>query len=232
MSDTKISSKLKPISDIRLYRSQIENIDGNSYPSEFAPKELNIIINRIVMKLRENNFTLGDFDHIYLNFTTCLENGVILPSKRSVDPYHKWYRYYDIGVSEEKYHLLDTADCMDFIVEQIKKTLDAYFSSSGCAVEDCISEALNKGENMMMLYKTKQTPKLKGSIYLQLLDSGEYLPNLFVYEQDGTEIMHEKLPRTLDLMSLGEIQLSSKKVVVKPRNNSLARGLEPIIFEL
>lgn len=232
MSDTKTSAKLKPISDIRPYRSRIENIDGNSLPSEFAPKELNIIINRIVMKLRESNFTLGDFDHIYLNFTTCLESGVILPSKRSVDTYHKWYRYYDIGVSEEKYHLLDTADCMDFIVEQIKKTLDAYFSSSGCSVEDCISEALNKGENMMILYKTKQTSKLKASIYLQLLDSGEYLPNLFVYEQSGTDILHEKLPLTLDFMSLGEIQLSSKKVVVKPRNNSLARGLEPIIFEL
>lgn len=222
----------KPISDIRLYRSIIENVDGKSHPSEFASKEMNITINRIVMKLRENNFTLGDFDHLYLNFTTCLESGAILPSKRSVDPYHKWYRYYDIGVSEEKYNLLNNENCLAFVVEQITKTLDTYFSSNNCSVENCIAEALNMGENMMMLYKMKKTQKMKASICLQLLNSGEYLPNLYVYDQNGTEILHEKLPRTLDLMSLGEIQLSNKKVVVKPRKNSLASRLEPLEFEL
>ena len=64
---------MKPISDIRLYRSNIPNIDGNSHPSEFAPKQLNIIVTRIVMKLRENGFSLGDFDHLYINFTNGVE---------------------------------------------------------------------------------------------------------------------------------------------------------------
>lgn len=147
MSVNKASAKPKPISDIRLYRSKIENVDGKSHPSEFASKELNIITNRIVMKLRENNFTLGDFNYLYLNFTTCLESGVILPSKRSIDPYHKWYRYYDIGVSEEKYQRFDNENCLDYIVDEIKKTLAAYFSSmNSCSVENCIMEALNKGE--------------------------------------------------------------------------------------
>ena len=51
--------KYKPICDIRLYRSNVENIDGNSLPESFASPKLNIIITRLVMKLREKGFALG-----------------------------------------------------------------------------------------------------------------------------------------------------------------------------
>lgn len=224
---------MKPISDIRLYRSSIPNIDGNSHPSEFAPKQLNIIVTRIVMKLRENGFSLGEYDHLYINFTTCLPSGEIEPAKRSVDAYHKWYRYYDVGVSDELYQKLESQSNIEFVIEQIKNVLNAYFcTEKNCSVEPCIEEALNKGEDMLMLYKSKQTSKRKADICLQLLDNGMYCPNLFVYDQDGTELLHQKLPCTLDLMSLCEIQLSSKKVVVKPRKNNLASQLEPLEFEL
>lgn len=225
--------KLKPISDIRLYRSNIPNIDGNSLPSEFAPKQLNIIVTRIVMKLKEKGFSLVDYDHLYINFTTCLPNGEIAPSKRSIDAYHKWYRYYDVGVSVECYRNLESKSSVEFVIEQIKNVLNAYFcTETNCSVKTCIEEALNKGEDMLMLYKSKQTSKRKADIYLQLLDNGMYCPNLIVYDQNGVELLHQKLPCTLDLMSLGEIQLSNKKVVVKPRKNSLASQLEPLEFEL
>lgn len=224
---------MKPISDIRLYRSNIPNIDGNSHPSEFAPKQLNIIVTRIVMKLRENGFSLGDFDHLYINFTTCLDNEAIEPAKRSVDTYHKWHRYYDVGVTDECYRNLESVNNVEFVIEQIKNVLNDYFcTEANCSVEPCIEEALNKGEDMLMLYKSKQTFKRKADIYLQLLDNGMYCPNLFVYDEDGAELLHQKLPCTFDLMSLGEIQLSNKKVVVKPRKNSLASQLEPVEFEL
>ena len=85
---------------------------------------------------------------------------------------------------------------------------------------------------MLVFYKTKQTAAMKAEIYLQLLNNGKYCPNLFVYDQKETEILHEKLPCTVDFMSLGEILLSKKRVVVKPRKNALARNLEPISFEL
>jgi len=226
-------STYKPISDIRLYQSDIENIDGNSLPKEFAPKAFNIVITRIVMKLRENNFSLGDFDHLYVNFTTCLKSGHILPSKRSIDIYHKWYRYYDVGVSEEEYRMLTTKKAIDFIVERVKQLLETHFNFDGnCAVATCIDEVINKGEDMLMLYKSKKTSARKVNIYLQLLDNGVYCPNLFVYDQNEKLMLHQKLPCTLDLMSLGEIQLSNKKVVVKPRKNSLASKLKPIVFEL
>ena len=49
---------------------------------------------------------------------------------------------------------------------------------------------------------------------------------------DGNEIFSANLPETIDLNIIGEIQLSSKKVTVKPRKNAFTKGLEPISFEI
>ena len=43
---------------------------------------------------------------------------------------------------------------------------------------------------------------------------------------------YEKLAETLDLNTIGEIQLSSKKATVKPRRNAFTKGLEPVSFEI
>lgn len=224
---------MKPISDIRLYRSMVENRDGNPLPSDFGGKRLHIIIHRIVMKLREQGFSVGEFDHLYINFTTCLQPGEMGPAKRSVDPYHKWYRYYDVGVDDATYHQLDADSAIDYIVDQLLQVLITFFADkNNCSVRDCVTEAVAQGESMQTLYKTKQTAKLKASIYLQLLDSGKYVPHLFVWDSSGEEVLHKKLNETADLQSLGEIQLSSKRVTVKPRKNAFSQDLVPVIFDL
>ena len=63
--------KKKTIGDIRLYKSESRNEYGVYNTEPFADKKLNAIVQRVVMKLRENEFSLGDFDHLYINFTTC-----------------------------------------------------------------------------------------------------------------------------------------------------------------
>ena len=73
------------IKDIRVYRSRSENIAGNSMPQGFANRELNIILHRIAMKLRENDFSMGDFNHLYVNLTTCAVEDKLAASKRERD---------------------------------------------------------------------------------------------------------------------------------------------------
>lgn len=224
---------MKTICDIRLFRSTQPNVDGNSHPASLGNKHLNIIVHRIVMKLREHNFSLGEFDHLYVNFTTCLKPGEIRPANRSIDPYHTWYRYYDIGVTMETYECLDWIQCTNFITSQLQELLTVFFTTeNNIPIADCISEAVEKGEQMMILYKTKQTAKLNANIYLQYLNSGKYLPHLFVWNSDHEEVLHEKLAETADLNVIGEIQLSSKKVTIKPRKNSFMQNSSPIVFEL
>jgi len=82
---------MKLISDIRLYKSRNGNIDGNSLPGRFAETHTNIVTTRLVMKLRETNFSLGDFDHLYINFTPLLDAGECESSLRSVDKYHNFF---------------------------------------------------------------------------------------------------------------------------------------------
>lgn len=61
---------MKVLRDIRLFTSQVPNKDGEPLPTAIGNKSLNVQVHRIVMKLRENGFSCGDFDHLYLNFTT------------------------------------------------------------------------------------------------------------------------------------------------------------------
>ena len=222
---------MKIISDIRLFRSVIANIDGNPLPESFGSKQLNVIIHRIVMKLREQKFSLGEYDHLYLNFTTQLNESVCLPAKRSVDTYHKWYRFYDVGISEDMYYKLNSESSIDYVIDELQNVLIQIFNCESIfQIKDCISEAVEKGENMMILYKTKENNNLKASVFLQYLDTGLYLPHLFVYNSEGKEILHKKLKLSNELMEIGEIQLSSKKVAIKPRKNSFTANLSSIVF--
>lgn len=222
---------MKIISDIRLFRSVITNIDGNPLPECFGSKQLNVIIHRIVMKLREQKFSLGEYDHLYLNFTTQLNESVCLLAKRSVDTYHKWYRFYDVGISEDMYYKLNSESSIDYVIDELQNVLIQFFNcESICRIKDCISEAVEKGENMMIIYKTKENNNLKASVFLQYLDTGLYLPHLFVYNSEGKEILHKKLKLSNELMEIGEIQLSSKKVAIKPKKNSFTANLSSIVF--
>lgn len=215
---------MKVISDIRLYKSaEVDKYSG------FANKSLNVKLHRVVMKLREQGFSLGEFDHLYLNFTTTIPDGKVELSDK-IDRYHPWFRYCNVGVSQNDYNKLENND---FVYERIKFTLLKLFDSQKDIeiIKTSFFEA-QKGEKMLMLFKEKKTEKAKVTIYLRLLDSGKYLPLLCVVDSDNNEILSEDLPETIDLNGLGEIQLSGKKVTVKPRKNALASALKPISFEL
>lgn len=214
---------MKIINDIRLYKSS--DIDNHM---SFANKSLNIAVSRVVMKLREQQFSLGEFDHLYVNFTTCIpEDKIELVDK--IDSYHPWYRYCNIGVDKHDYEKLNT----DYVFEKLKLILMSIFSSNE-NTEKIINTSFleaQKGEEMLMCFKEKVTEKGTATIYLRLLDSGKYLPLLCVVDSDNNELLRENLPETLDFNILGEIQLSSKKVTVKPRKNALTTDFKPISFE-
>ena len=226
---------MKVISDIRVYKSVIDNIEGNSLPGSLGNKPLNVVIHRIVMKLRERGFSLGDFDHLYINFTTCLRPGEMRPASRSVDRYHPWYRYYDIGVESALLEELHKETCIRPVVNMLEQVLLTFFAETEAEKEmirDSIRTAVEQGPDMLMKFKEKKAAKCSAVIYLRFLDTVRYKPLLCVYDLDGNELLKEDLPEcSIDLKSIGEIQLSSKKVTVKPRKNAFAKDLEPITFK-
>ena len=203
------------ISDIRMYKSS--ETDNHL---ELSNKSLNLSVQRVVMKLREFGFSLGEYDHLYLNFTTLKPESTI-ELIHSVDRYHPWYRYCDIGINKNEYENLDNTDCTDFVFDKIRFVLCNLFNAKDI-IETALVEA-KKGAEMLMHFKEKKSAKGVASVYLRLLDNGKYCPLLCVTDKTGNEILRADLPETLDMSIVGEIQLSSKKVTVKPRKDFLLK---------
>ncbi len=214
---------MKVISDIRLYKSaEVDKYIG------FTNKSLNVQLHRVVMKLREQGFSLGEFDHLYINFTTMPDEKIELSDK--IDCYHPWFRYCNVGVSQCDYNKIENND---YIFEKIKYTLlKLYDSQKNCEIiENSFLEA-QKGAEMLMLFKEKKSAKGVAKIYLRFLDNGNYLPLLSVIDINGKEIFKADLPETIDLNIIGELNLSSKNVTVKPRKNAFSKHLQPISFNI
>ena len=221
------------IADIRLFRSEGRTDSGHFDMVSFGDKRLNAVVKRIVMKLRENGFSMGDFDHLYINFTRC-ELSVPMELSREVDRYHPWFRHCHVRVPREVYESLGTPDSHGHIIPIIGDVLTVFFACEDfgeARISDCIREAVTGGEGMLMFFKEKATAKRRAVLYLRLLDSCRYAPLLRVYDGAGSLLLERDLPQMVTLDALGELQVGLKKVTVKPRENACTAGKKSIIFE-
>ena len=227
---------MKPIADIRIFASEIENINGNPLPSylNFQSGKCPATMQRIVMKLREQGFSFGDFDHLYVNFTTCpAENGIAL-SRRSIDYYHPWYRYYDVHVDEDLFRRLHQECNSEFVIEMVKNLLLSFFSTEEFGkdeIEKCFYEALTQGESMLVKFKEKATAKRKAVIYLRFLDRMRYLPLLRVTDAQNKILLEADLPEMMELNALGNIRVALNRVTIEPRKNAFSKDFTPIRFD-
>lgn len=220
---------MKIIKEIRIFSSKIENIDGNSLPSAYGTKALNAKIMRIVMRLRENNFSLGDYDHLYINFTTCNVMNNIALAKRKIDTYHPWYRFYDVHVSENMLNSFDE----EFIIESIKQILKNNFSSKEFSKEKMdllIADTLEKKELFEMKYKEKENSKRKAIIYLKYSDNCLFIPIIRIFDFENKLVFEKELSETNSLDDFGTLIVTNSKVVIKPKKNSWNRNKEDYII--
>ena len=223
----------KIIADIRLFKSDSQNEYGGYNTESFGDKKLNAIVHRIVMKLREENFSFGNFDHLYINFTICDVSENIKLSD-NVDRYHPWYRYCDIHIDDKSFQKLGNSEALDDIIHWLSTVLVTCFSSETFNESDilsCIHQAVEQGENMAMEFKEKITAKRKAVIYLRFLDSCKYYPLLKVFDKEDNLLFKTDLPKTIELDYLGNIQVSEKRVTIKPRKNALTTNINPMIFD-
>lgn len=223
----------KTIKDIRLYKSGLRNEFGDSVTTSFADKKLNAITQRVVMKLRENGFSLGEFDHLYINFvpSDTVENMYL---SDDVDQYHPWYRNCFVPIDVDLYNNLRSVDSYNDILHWISTVLVTYFSSddfSEAHILSCIHQAVEQGEDMLMKFKEKVSAKRKAVVYLRFLDSCKFYPLLKVYDTEDNLLFETDLPETVMLDYLGDIQVSTKRVMVKARRNAFTAKNNPLVFE-
>ena len=225
--------KKKLISDIRLYRSESQNAYGGFVTTSFGDKKLTARVKRVVMKLREKGFSLGEFDHLYLNFTTCQVEGTMALSAE-VDRYHPWFRTCSVQIGQALYDRLGSPETWDEILRWITTVLVTYFASEDfdeAQIRSCILQALEQGEDMLVQFKEKTSATRRAVIYLRFLDNCRFFPLLRVYDPEDRLLFEKDLPQSVMLDELGEIQLSAKRVTVKPRKNAVSGKKKPMVFE-
>lgn len=228
-----VLTKKKTISDIRLYKSETQNEYGGYITNSFADKKLNAIVKRVVMKLRENEFSLGEFDHLYINFTTCdMAEKMNLSDK--VDRYHPWYRYCSVHIEKDLYNKLGSLETRDDIIQWIRNVLITFFASEDfdeTRILSCVQQAVEQGEDMLMKFKEKASTKRKAVIFLRFLDTSRFYPLLRVYDAEDNLLLEKDLPEAVTLDYLGDIQVSAKRVTIKPRKNAFTTQNSPLVFE-
>ena len=225
--------KKQIIKDIRIYRSQSQNEYGTYLTDSFDDKELNAIAKRIVMKLRENKFSLGEFDHLYINFTTC-DMTEKMRLSTDVDRYHPWYRYCYVYIEKDFYDKLGAPETRNSIVELIITVLVTYFTTEDfdkSLIMHCVNEAVQQGENMLMKFKEKVNKNRRAVIFLRYLDTGYFSPLLRVYDKKETLLFEKDLPLTLTLDSLGDIKIDEEQITIKPRKNAFTTELKALVYK-
>lgn len=156
-------------------------------------------------------------------------------SKREVDKFHPWYRVYDVQINRLFYLFLDKDICIPFMIKIVEQLLIKFFSSNEIPAEmihNCVEEAVNKGEKMLMKYIEKISSNRKAMLYLRKLDSGEFYPLLLVYDKNDNLLLKKDLPKARDLLLYGSIQLNSNTVKIIPKKDLLTKDLLPMTFTL
>lgn len=221
---------MKLIADIRLFASAALSTEGR-FPQELACRTHSVALRRAVLRLREKGFSLGDSDHLYLNFTTALPEDEMCLCGHT-DREHPWYRFVDVGATDLA--ALAEPASLPVILNAAERALSLAVPGDAAhrLVHDAIREAVEQGADMEVPFREKRHAKGRAVVYLRIRDDGLYAPLLRVYRTDGTEALREELPACVELTYLGEMQLSARRVTIRPRRSAWAeaQGLAPLSF--
>ncbi len=229
---------MKLISDIRYFESTKENSDGY-FPSYIGNlfhinyKNFSIINTRFVLKLREKEFLLPDFDHIYVNFTTCLEEGKFELAKRLPDKHHQFYRFIDFGLSPQCFNKLSVQEKNVLLITSVANIIGSLYckdDNKRKIVRNCADDILKSDENTKIIYKCKKNENFCVQIVVSILDNGLYSPCIRIYD-NNQKLINEyiyNIPLRQDefIYQFGSISIGKKSINIKPKNNSLSSSCQ------
>lgn len=128
------------IRDIRFCESGER--DGERYSDDvgtlFAfPVKIHWMGECVARKLRESSFSLGAYDHLYINFCTWLPRGEWEPASESSE---KWYRVYNCGVDAQAFAELTDGEKYGLAVGIVQTVLTALHPECRQEIESaCLS---------------------------------------------------------------------------------------------
>lgn len=226
---------LRIIKDIRVYESEIPNIEGNSLPASLGTiypmemtRRLNCSIMRIVRKLNEYDLVTGDYDHIYINFTTLMKSREFSVSKRKIA---KWMIYIDYGLDSDELLNLTEDEKIEFFINLIFDILEELFKNNESNL-NIISKVKEQyfmyGTNLEIIHKRKETKtyKIIISYIIGQDDVGSYVNLEYINLKNNMQFKKKiiNLKRTFDVHYLiGSIVVKGQYVEIRPLNSAIAK---------
>ena len=186
------------------------------------------LTNRFVLKLREVEFQLQDFDHIYINLSSVISDGVIQLSKRSIDKYHSFYRFIDIGLSPIKFNNYCDEKKHPLLINLASQSIQALFCENTTLkkiVQECEMDAIHLGEKGKIVYKRKSNDTLSVEILISILNTNKYVPYIKLTSDNGlNKIVKYPSILTQDELAFqfGSIIIKKSSAIIKPKANLLS----------
>ena len=217
----------KALIDIRYYASDSLYETGKSLPSSCSsffkfPKLLHYWGARIATILGANGLSLGEFDHLYVNYTNAIPEGTMVFSDRTPE---KWLRYIDCGVNFEKLKSLNESELEQFVIRSTFECLE-HLCKLSIEKTEKIKLASNEverfGSAVELPVKAKHTKSYSVLVSYKLRPNGEASHGLVKYINHKTGATFTK--RFVDLKGpsdifplVGTISVKDGKVLITPR---------------
>lgn len=217
----------KTIIDIRYCASEEPNEAGRSLPSDCSrffnfPEALHSWGDRIAHKLGAAGLSLGDFDHLYINYTNTIPEGTIKLSERIPE---KWLRFVDFGVSFDELKMLDDSEMENFVIDSTFKSLFLICEKNddkSALIKSVARDVEIYGTELEIPVKTKETKSYSISVTYKVRPGGSASYGLVKYVNHKTGISFTKklveLKDSSDIFPLvGSISVKDGKIIISPK---------------
>ena len=222
-----MNAKPKLISDIRYYenpgRTEYGNVRHDSLGTLYSIpfRSFGAIGDRFACKLRERQFTLPGFDHLYVILTPALSPGAVEPSTLNLDAR---IRYVDVGLSPNQWDLLDDDSKHDHIVDLTSFAISAFDGNGDTLVN--VAADLKRHRSKLKII-VKETSSYRVDVSFQIRPMQEQSVAFVSYTNKRTgQRGHTTLTKLLsvdDVYSLcGSIAVRGNTITIKPRSSSRA----------
>ncbi|WP_146521554.1 hypothetical protein [Stieleria varia] len=224
-----MNAKPKLIADIRYYenpgRTEFGNVRHDSLGTLYSIpfRSFGAIGDRFACKLREREFTLPGFDHLYVILTPALPPGIAEPSTLNMDAR---IRYVDVGLVLDQWDSLDDDAKHDHIVDLTSFAINA-FDGTADTLANVAADLKRYRSKLEIIVKTKETSSYRVDVSFQIRPMQEQSIAFVSYTdkragQRGRTTL-TKLQSANDVYPLcGSIAVRDNTITIKPRSSSRA----------
>ncbi len=216
----------KLIADIRYYenpgRSEYGSIRHDSLGTLYLVpyRSFSAIGDRFACKLREREFSLPGFDHVYVVLTPALPSGVAESSTLNLDAR---IRYIDVGLSPEQWNSINDDSKHDHLVDLTSAAVRTLTVDAG-TLNEVAAQLKRDRSQLEIVVKTKETASYRVDVSFQIRPLQEQSIAFVSYidkrtGQRGRAIL-TKLLSADDVYPLcGSIAVHDRTITIKPRSS-------------